>query len=54
LYEVIVDGKMPMPNYLVTHPEARLTDAEKAALADGLLATTGASSGEVESDHDSD
>jgi mono/diheme cytochrome c family protein len=54
LYEVIVDGKMPMPNYLVTHPEARLTDVEKAALADGLLATTGASSGEVESDHDSD
>lgn len=54
LYEVIVDGKMPMPNYLVTHPEARLTDVEKAALADGLLATTGASLGEVESDHDSD
>ena len=58
LYEVIVENKMPMPNYLITHPEARLTDGEKAALADGLLVTmggtTGASSAENESEHDSD
>jgi len=62
LYEVIVENKMPMSNYLITHPEARLTEGEKAALADGLLATTGtttgpttgASSAEGESEHDSD
>ncbi len=58
LYEVIVENKMPMPNYLITHPEARLTDGEKAALADGLLVTmggtAGASSAENESEHDSD
>ena len=62
LFEVIVENKMPMANYLITHPEARLTDGEKAALADGLLATKGpmtgptmgASSTEDESEHDSD
>lgn len=39
LYEVVAEGEMPMANYLVTHPEARLTDAERLALADGLLVT---------------
>jgi len=37
--EVILEGKMPMPVFLITHPEARLTQAEKDALAKGLLAT---------------
>ena len=41
--ETVLEGEMPMRNYLITHPEARLTDAERAALADGLAATAGLS-----------
>lgn len=37
--EEIRDGKMPLPRYLLLHPEARLTDAEKAQLRAGLLKT---------------
>ena len=32
-------GKMPLRSYRLGHPEARLTDAEKAALMAGLKAT---------------
>ena len=49
LGETILNGEMPPAQFLITHPEARLTDAEKAALADGLAATAGLSpSAEVE------
>ncbi len=34
--EVLLEGEMPPPQYLIIHPEARLTDAEKQALALGL------------------
>ena len=34
--EVIRKNEMPPPNYLLTHPEAKLTDAEKQQLMDGL------------------
>lgn len=37
--EVIAEGEMPPMVYLVTHPEARLTAAEKQALMEGLRAT---------------
>jgi hypothetical protein len=37
--EVLSRGSMPPSNYLVTHPEARLTAAEKQALLEGLRAT---------------
>lgn len=37
--EEIRTGKMPLPRYLLLHPEARLTDAEKIELRAGLLAT---------------
>jgi hypothetical protein len=37
---------MPLPIYLPTHPEARLTPAEKSALITGLLATAGGSEAE--------
>lgn len=37
--EVVQEGEMPMPIYLVTHPEARLTSAERDALVKGLQAT---------------
>ena len=32
---------MPPRTYLLTHPDARLTDAELATLVDGLAATFG-------------
>ncbi|MCA9970854.1 MAG: heme-binding domain-containing protein [Anaerolineales bacterium] len=34
--EVIAEGEMPPLQYLVAHPEARLSDAEQAALMRGL------------------
>lgn len=34
-------GKMPEPTYLPLHPEARLTDAERQQLIQGLAATFG-------------
>ncbi|MBE0503271.1 MAG: heme-binding domain-containing protein [Desulfuromonadales bacterium] len=37
--EEIRSGRMPLPRYLLLHPEARLTDGEKAELRAGLLAT---------------
>ncbi len=37
--EVIAEGEMPMPVYLIAHAEARLTPAEKQALMEGLRAT---------------
>jgi cytochrome c551/c552 len=36
---VIKRGIMPPSQYLMMHPEARLTDAEKQALIDGLAAS---------------
>lgn len=39
--EEVREGKMPEPTYLPTHPEARLTDAERDALVRGLAATFG-------------
>lgn len=42
-YEEIVEavtlGKMPLPNYLLLHPESRLSEAEKEALLEGLALT---------------
>ena len=35
----ISSGAMPPRIYLLTHPEARLTDAEKQQLIDGLIAS---------------
>lgn len=42
--EVINENEMPPAQYLLTHPEARLSAAEKQILADGLMITAGASS----------
>ena len=39
IIEVIQEGEMPMPIYLIMHPEARLTSTEKEALISGLQAT---------------
>ena len=35
----INSGRMPLPQYLLLHPDARLTDAEKQQLIAGLTAT---------------
>ena len=39
LAHVIQNGSMPPSNYLLLHPEARLTDAEKQQLTQGLQAS---------------
>lgn len=39
--EVIYNGEMPPAQFLITHPEARLTDAEKQQLIQGLQASLG-------------
>lgn len=41
LVETILEGEMPPASYLPLHPEARLSAAEKEALAQGLAATAG-------------
>lgn len=37
--EIILRGEMPPSQYLILHPQANLTQAEKQALADGLQKT---------------
>lgn len=40
-YEAFAEGEMPLPAYLLTHPEARLGPADRQALLAGLEATFG-------------
>ncbi len=44
--EAVLEGEMPMKIYTVMHPEARLTPAERQALAQGLQKTFGGETGE--------
>jgi mono/diheme cytochrome c family protein len=37
--QIIAAGRMPLPPYLLMHPEAQLSAADKQALIDGLKAT---------------
>jgi hypothetical protein len=39
--EEVREGDMPLPIYLLMHPEARLSDAERSALEAGLSKTLG-------------
>lgn len=39
--ETVLEGEMPPRSYTLLHPNARLSTAEKRALADGLTATIG-------------
>jgi mono/diheme cytochrome c family protein len=39
--EVVAEGEMPPAYYTIMHSEARLSDADRAALAEGLRATIG-------------
>lgn len=45
MIEVIQEGEMPPPIYTITHTDARLSNAEKQSLIDGLLATPRGSGG---------
>ncbi|HZK50705.1 MAG TPA: heme-binding domain-containing protein [Actinomycetota bacterium] len=47
LIEVIADDEMPPLRYTFLHPEARLSEAEKQALIDGIARTFG---GDVDQD----
>ncbi len=50
--EVIQKGEMPPKIYLLTHPQARLTQAEKEKLIRGLQATLGVQGGSKGTDDD--
>jgi amino acid transporter len=51
--ETVMDGEMPPTYYtLLTHDAARLTDAERQDLIDGLIATFGTETDEDEVDDD--
>lgn len=39
MVEEIEEGEMPLPNYLIMHPQASLTDNEREALIAGIRAT---------------
>ncbi|HKW15058.1 MAG TPA: heme-binding domain-containing protein [Candidatus Krumholzibacteria bacterium] len=43
--KMVTRGKMPLPKYLLLHPEARLSQAEKDSLVSGLTLTIGADKG---------
>lgn len=45
--EVVEEGEMPLWDYALMHPEAKLTDAERAELIKGLNATFGGEGGEA-------
>ena len=40
--EIFQEGEMPPAQFLMMHPEARLSSAEKQELLQGLIATFGA------------
>ncbi|MBM3943265.1 MAG: cytochrome C [SAR202 cluster bacterium] len=48
--ETVTDGSMPPRIYLLTHPAARLSDAERQVLAQGLAETLGDYLGEGDKD----
>lgn len=53
--EEVLEGEMPLDNYLLLHPEARLTDGERRQLAAGLDATLGGEEeGGEHGEHDDD
>lgn len=52
--EEVEEGNMPIPAYLITHPEADLTPAEKEELIRGLEATFGEEDEGDEEEHDED
>jgi len=45
MVELVREGEMPPWDFLLMHPEAKLSDAEQQALIDGLTKTFGAGEG---------
>lgn len=52
--EMVAEGKMPLRDYALGHPEARLSPEEKVQLIAGLRATFGQSSDASSRRHDHD
>lgn len=52
--EEVLEGEMPPRSYLLMHPEARLSDAERRQLAQGLAATLGGALEGEEGEHEED
>lgn len=52
--ETIREGEMPPVNYVLLHPQAKLSAQEKGALISGLAASIGVSGGEHEGEEDDD
>lgn len=52
IVEVVEEGEMPLGKYVLLHPEARLSDAGRAALVRGLRATLAVDPPIVEQDED--
>jgi hypothetical protein len=50
--ETVREGSMPPRSYLLTHPDARLTDVEIAILTEGLAATFGDDDSDGDDDDD--
>ena len=50
LSETVLEGEMPPAVYVAMHPDARLTDAERAQFARSLALMAGPASGEGESE----
>ena len=44
--EAVREGSMPPDIYILLHPDARLSESDRQALIDGLIATFGGGSGE--------
>ncbi|MBZ0294580.1 MAG: heme-binding domain-containing protein [Anaerolineae bacterium] len=54
MVEKIQEGEMPLPIYTTMHPDAKLSNAEKQTLMDGLRATFARTSGTSTRDDDDD
>jgi heme-binding protein len=52
--ETVRDGEMPTWDYLLAHPEARLSDWEQRELIDGLAATFGDEGGREDEQEEED
>jgi hypothetical protein len=40
IVETVAKGQMPLPYYVILHPEADLSETEKSEIINGLIATT--------------
>lgn len=52
--ESVIEGEMPTWDYVLIHPEANLSAADRAAFIDGLAATFGSGDGSEDGNDDDD